>query len=187
VDKVEDKMTDLLPLVASAQVGDCAKKEVLQSLGVSNFDICFVCIGSDFESNLLITSRLKDMGAKYVVSKSSRDVYSRFLLRNGADEVVYPERVMAEKLGKRFSANHVFDFIDLTKDFSIAEIPPLPSWIGKTLGEVDLRKKYHVSVLATKNDNEVMPMPPVSYVFKEDEHLMMLGNKEALDHILKKL
>ena len=113
VDVVEEQLEPCLSLVTSAQIGDCTRQEVLQELGVRNFDACFVCIGTNFQNSLEITSLLKEMGAKKVVSRASTDVQAKFLLRNGADEVVYPERDIAEKVAKKSSANHVFDFVDL--------------------------------------------------------------------------
>jgi len=187
VDTNEDQMTDLLPIVAGAQVGDCKRKEVLKSLGVSNYDICFVCISGSFETSLEVTSQLKDMGAKYVVAKSKRDLHTKFLLRNGADEVIYPERSMAERVGKRFSADHVFDYIDLTRDFSIAEIEPLEGWVGKSIGDLGLRNKHNIMVLVVKQGNDVMTMPTADYIFKKDDNVVVLGTTKLLDQMLKKL
>ena len=92
IDVKEDNVEAMMPIVTSAQIGDCTNVEVLKSIGVGNFDICFVCIGTNFQSSLEITSLLKENGAKYVVSKATRDIQAKFLLRNGADEVVYPLR-----------------------------------------------------------------------------------------------
>ena len=119
VDDREEVLEDLLPVVTSAKIGDCTNEEVLKSLGVRNFDLCFVCIGTNFQSSLEITSLLKEMGAKYVISKANRDIHAKFLLRNGADEVIYPDRDIAEKLAVKVSANHVFDYIELTEEYSI--------------------------------------------------------------------
>ena len=101
VDEEEECLTHCLPLVTSAKIGDCTQPEVLEELGINNFDICFVCIGTNFQSSLEITSLLKEMGASYVISRASTDVQAKFLLRNGADEVVYPERDIAEKAAKK--------------------------------------------------------------------------------------
>ncbi|MDE6929618.1 MAG: TrkA family potassium uptake protein, partial [Lachnospiraceae bacterium] len=133
VDEVEERLEPMLPYVVSAKIGDCTNEAVLESLGISNFDICFVCIGTNFQSSLEITSMVKEMGAKWVVSKASRDIHAKFLLRNGADEVIYPDRDLAEKMAVRYSANHVFDYIELTDEFSIYEIPPMSQWVGKSI------------------------------------------------------
>ena len=98
VDQEEEKLEAMLPYVISAKIGDCTNESVLKSLGISNFDICFICIGTNFQSSLEITSMVKELGAKWVVSKATRDIHARFLLRNGADEVVYPDRDLAEKI-----------------------------------------------------------------------------------------
>lgn len=126
VDREEEKLEDLLPYVTSAKIGDCTNEKVMKSLGVGNFDLCFVCIGSNFQSSLEITSLLKEFGASYVVSKANRDIHAKFLLRNGADEVIYPDRDIAEKVAVRFSANQVFDYVELGDGYSIYEVctPP---------------------------------------------------------------
>ena len=144
VDELEENLEEMLPYVVSAKIGDCTNEAVLKSLGIDNFDICFVCIGTNFQSSLEITSLVKEMGARYVVSKANRDIHAKFLLRNGADEVIYPDRDIAEKLAVRYSANHVFDYIELTDEFSIYEIPPLPEWVDKSLKDLSIRNRYHI-------------------------------------------
>ena len=186
VDERGDGWEDLLPLVTSAKIADCTNVDVLKSLGVRNFDICFVCIGTNFQSSLEITSMLKEMGAKYVVSKTNRDIHAKFLLRNGADEVIYPDRDIAEKVAVRFSANHVFDYIEVTPEYSIYEIPTFSHWIGKTIKDVDFRAKYHVSILGTKVDGVTNLLPMASHVFDEKEHLMVIGTNSDVEKLLKK-
>lgn len=185
VDEKEEVLEDLLPVVTNAKIGDCTNEEVLKSLGIGNFDLCFVCIGTNFQSSLEITSLVKELGAKYVISKANRDIHAKFLLRNGADEVIYPDRDIAEKLAVRVSANHVFDYIELTDEYSIYEIPMIDGWAGKTIGEVDIRAKYHVNVLGTKKNGKLDLLPGANYVLGSDEHIMVLGRKEDVDKILK--
>ncbi len=185
VDKEEEKISELLPLAASVQIGDCTKEEVLHSFGISNFDLCFVCVGTNFQSSLEITSLLKDLGAKYVISKASRDIHIKFLLRNGADEVIDPEQEIAEKLAVRCSANNLFDYIELTKDISIYEIPPADRWIGKSIKEVNFRVRYNVSILATKIGEKISLLPAADHIFRADEHLMVIGRHNDVEKILK--
>lgn len=187
VDQKEEVLEDLLPIVTSAKIGDCTNEEVLRSLGVENFDLCFVCIGTNFQSSLEITSLVKEMGARYVISKANRDIHAKFLLKNGADEVIYPDRDIAEKLAVRHSANHVFDYIELTEDYAIYEIPPLTEWLGKSIRDVNFRVKYKVSILGTKKGEEVSLLPSADHIFAADEHLMVIGRAEDLDRILKHL
>lgn len=187
VDQDEEKVNRILPYVTSAQIGDSTNEEFLASLGVRNFDVCIVAIGDNFQSSLETASLLKEAGAKKVVARAARDIQAKFLLRNGADEVIYPDRDIAEKLAVRYSANHVFDYIELTDEFSIYEIPPLPEWVGKNLMEANIRHQYHISVLATKKEGKAKLMPQATYVIREDEHLMVIGKKTDIDSILKKL
>ena len=187
VDEVEENLEEMLPLVVSAKIGDCTNENVLKSLGIANFDLCFICIGTNFQSSLEITSLVKELGGKYVISKANRDIHAKFLLRNGADEVIYPDRDIAEKLAVRHSANHVFDYIELTDEYSIYEIPPLPQWIGKSLKESGIRNRHNISILGTKRDGRAKLMPSPDYVIKVDEHLMAIGKKVDVDRILKAL
>ncbi|MDF2532471.1 MAG: TrkA-N domain protein [Clostridia bacterium] len=187
VDQSEAKINDLLSKVTSAQIGDCTNVEVLRSLGVSNFDICFVCIGSSFQASIEITSQLKDLGASYVIAKANRDLHEKFLLRNGADEVVYPEKESANKTAMRLSASNVFDYIELTPEYCILEIPPLASWFGKTISQVGVRSGYKINILATKLDDQVFPLPGANHVFKNEEHLIVAGNRIDIMELLKKV
>ena len=175
IDQNEAVIEEISSIMTDAHIGDCTNEAVLRSLGVSNFDICFVTIGSNFQSSLEITSILKELGAKYVISKASRDIQAKFLLRNGADEVVYPDRDIAEKLAIRCNTKNVFDYIDVTSDYSIFEIPIVSSWVGSSIEKINVRRKYHVTVLTIKKGDAIMPMPKADYIFKENDHLIVLG------------
>lgn len=187
VDRDEAVVTALAGEVTSAQIADCTDENVLLSLGVKNFDLCFVCMGSDFESSLLICALLKDMGAKRVIAKANRDIHARLLLRNGADEVVYPERDSAERVAVRLSASHVFDYIELTEEYSIYEIPPLPAWIGRSVRQLDIRNKHRINILAVKLGETLKPMPGADYVFTGEEHVLALASTEDARKLLKKI
>ena len=184
IDRDEAKTEDLLSIATSVKVGDCTNEEVLRSLGVGNFDICFVCIGSNFQSSLEITSLVKELGAKHVVSKANRDIHAKFLLRNGADEVFYPDRDIAERLAVKYSANHVFDYFELSKDYSILEIQPKKEWIGHTIGEANIRAKYHVNIFGIRAGSELVVLPRTDYIMKADDHLMVVGLTKDIDRLL---
>lgn len=186
VDMVEEQLEPCLSLVTSAQIGDCTRQEVLQELGVRNFDACFVCIGTNFQNSLEITSLLKEMGAKKVVSRASTDVQAKFLLRNGADEVVYPERDIAERIAKKSSANHVFDFVDLGA-YGIYEVLPLKSWVGKSIRELNVRVSYNISILGIRGKDGSLVMPDAEYCFHEDDHMMVMGSDANLARFVRKL
>ena len=185
VDKNEELLEPLLPYAVDARIGDCTKEVVLKSIGPSNFDKCFVCIGSDFQNSLEITSLLKELGAKYVISKACRDVHAKFLLRNGADEIIYPDREIAEKSAIMYSSDSIFDYFNLAEDFSMYELAPLDEWIGKTIAQVNFRRKYNINISAVHTKGGTAFMPPADYVFKEDEHLMVVGKNEDIGAILK--
>ena len=187
VDEVEENLQEMLPFVVSAKIGDCTNEAVLKSLGVDNFDLCFVCIGTNFQSSLEITSMVKELGGRRVISKANRDIHAKFLLRNGADEVIYPDRDIAERLAVRYSANHVFDYIELTEEYSIYEIPPMKSWIGKSIKELGIRNRYHINILGPKKNDNANLMPGPDYVIHEEEHLMVIGRRVDVDKILRAL
>lgn len=175
IDKDEERIAEYASEFTDSQIGDCRVEGVLESIGVNNFDICFVAIGEDFQSSLEITALLKDLNAKWVVTKASSDIQKKLLLRIGADEVVYPERDTAEKLAIRSNAKNIFDYIQLTDEYSIYEIPIINSWIGKTIIELAIRRKYKVNIIAVKNANSLDPVPSPLYTFKEGDHIIVIG------------
>ena len=187
VDVKEENLEGMLPYVVSAKIGDCTNEEVLKSLGISNFDVCFVCIGTNFQSSLEITSLIKEMGARHVVSKATRDIHANFLLTNGADEVIYPDRDVAERLAVRFSANHVFDYIELADGYAIYEILPLDEWLNKTLIELDMRNRYHINVIGMKENGKVALMPAATHRIQPNEHLIIVGRQDDVGILLKRL
>jgi len=175
VDKEEEAIEELAANFTDSFIGDCTNEAVVRSLGVNNFDVCFVCIGENFQSSLEITALLKDMNAKYVVSKANRDIQARFLKSVGADEVIYPEREIAEKLAIRFNADNVYDYIELTDEYSIFEIPVVSGWIGKTVIDINVRRKYNVNIIAIKKGDVLCPLPGGDYEFAADDHLVVIG------------
>lgn len=187
VDEKESALEDLLFLATSAKIGDCTNEEFVKKLGVNKYDLCFVCIGSNFQSSLEITSLLKEMGAKYVISKANRDVHAKFLLKNGADEVIYPDRDIAEKLAIRHSADHIYDYVEVTGEYSIYEILPLKEWVNKSILELDIRKNYHMNILGIKENDKMNLMPDANHIFKADEHIMVIGKIDELNKVLKEL
>ena len=186
VDEKEENLEDILSLVTSAKIADCTREEVLRSFGVRNFDICFVYIGTNFQSSLEITSQLKELGAPYVISKATRDIQAKFLLRNGADEVVYPDRDIAKRIAIKVSANHVYDYMEMG-DYSIYEIQPLEEWVGKSIKEINFRVKYNANILGIKKEGERTLLPDADHVFSSEEHLMVIGRREDIDRIVKRL
>lgn len=175
IDKDPDVIETLSPLHGDANIGDCTNENVIMALGVESFDICFVTIDSDFESSLVVTSLLKTHGAQMVISTAKRDIQADLLKKIGADEVVYPEREIAEKLAVRYNANNIFDFIKLTPEYAIYEIPTPSEWTGKTIVSIGVRQNYQVNIIAIKKGNTLNTMPGPDYVFKADDHVIVIG------------
>ena len=187
VDKDSEIFEQLAEKFTDSYIGDCTNEGVIRSLGVKHFDLCFVTIGEDFQSSLVITSLLKRFDAKCVIAKANQNIQAELLLKIGADEVVYPEREIAEKLAVRYNARNIFDYIQLTSEYSIYEIPVLQSWIGKTIMEVDVRRKYRVNIIAVKKKNSLNPLPGADYIFKPDEHIVVIGKATDVFKINAKL
>ena len=180
VDRVEERVEAVLPYVTSAQIGDSEKAAFIESLGVRNFDVCIVAIGDDFQSSLETTALLKELGARYVVSRAARDTHAKFLLHNGADEVVYPEKQLANWTAIRYSSDHIFDYIELNKDNAIVEVSVPPSWHGRTVGELDVRKKYNINLLAVKDEGNLNINITPDTRFTGRETVMVLGSNRAI-------
>ena len=180
VDNNESRVEAVLPYVRNAQIGDATNEDFIRSLGVRNFDVCIVAIGDNFQSSLETTSLLKELGAKMVVSRAARDVHAKFLLRNGADEVVYPEKQLASWTAIRYSADHIFDYVELDEEHGIFEISIPDAWIGKTVGELDIRKKYNVNIMALRC-NGVLDMNIASEtLLGDDQTMLVLGNNKNI-------
>lgn len=173
VDKEEKRVNEILPYVTNAQIGDSTDEEFLHSLGVRNYDICIVAIGDDFQSSLETTSLLKEMGAEMVISRAARDVHAKFLLRNGADEVVYPEKQLAYWTAIRFSSDHILDYIELDDTHAIFEIEIPEKWIGKTVGQLDIRNIHNINIMALKH-NGIMDLNIRSDTRIPQNHTMLV-------------
>ena len=180
VDHREDRVNDILPYVTNGQIGDSTNADFLGSLGVKNFDVCIVAIGNDFQSSLETTSLLKELGAQLVVSRAARDVHAKFLLRNGADEVVYPEKQLAKWTAIRYSANHILDYIELDGSHAIFEVDVPKAWRGKSIAQLDVRRKYNVNIMAVKQNGRIDIAVKPDTVLTEDKTLLVLGDYKAM-------
>lgn len=180
VDTDEERINDVLPFVTKAQIGDSTNAEFLRTLGIRNFDVCFVTISGNFQNSLETTSLLKELGAKCVVSRAERDVQAKFLLRNGADNVVYPEKQMAIWAAKRYTADHIFDYIEIDKQHAIFEVEVPKAWVGKSIGMLDVRKKFGINILGIKRLGKTDVSITPDTVLSEDITMLALGEYTAL-------
>ena len=180
VDINEERVNRILPFVTNAQIGDSTDASFLESLGIGNFDICFVTIGGSFQNSLETTSLLKELGANLVISRAERDVQEKFLLRNGADRVVYPEKQVAKWASIRYADDHILDYMEVDASHAIFEVAIPDEWIGRSVGELDIRRRYNINILAVKKEREVSVTISVDTVLEADSTLLVLGDYKAI-------
>lgn len=180
IDKDEEQIKEILPYVTNAQIGDTMNEEFLRSLGVGNYDVCIVAVGNDFQSSLETTALLKELGAKMVVSRATHDIHAKFLLRNGADEVVYPEKQLATWAAIRYSSNNILDYIELDNEHAIFEIEVPKAWIGRTVGEINIRQKYNISIMGLKRDGKMDLSITADTRFCSQDALLVLGKHKDI-------
>ena len=175
IDQHEERVNEILPIVTDAQIGDATNADFLKTLGVSDYDVCFVAISDDFQSSLETTSLLKELGAKKVISRASSEVQRKFLLRNGADEVVYPEGQLAAWAAIRHTSDHVLDYIDLEGEYDIYELTVPEEWDGKTVAELDIRKRYNVNLLVVRDAGTTFTAVSGETLMRENQAILALG------------
>ncbi len=180
VDRDETRINEILPLVTDAQIGDSTNEAFLRSLGINNYDVCIVAIGGDFQSSLETTSLLKELGGKLVVSRADRDVQAKFLLKNGADEVINPEKQIAEWVAIRYASNHVLDYIKLDNDHAIFEVAVPADWVGRTVGQIDIRKRYGINIMAVKEDGKMDLSVTPETILTDRKTMLVLGRRKAI-------
>ena len=180
VDTDEERINEVMPFVTNAQIGDSTNAEFLRSLGIGNFDVCMVTISGNFQNSLETTSLLKELGAKCVVSRAERDVQAKFLLRNGADHVVYPEKQVAKWAAIRYTADHIFDYIEIDEQHAIFEVEVPEGWVGKSIGELDIRRKFGINILGIKRAGKTDVSITPETVLAKDETILALGEYKAM-------
>ena len=175
IDLDESRINGVLPLVTDAQIGDATNKAFLQSLGVSDYDVCFVTISSDYQSSLVASALLKDLGAKQVVSRAASDIQRDFLLRNGADDVLFPAKQVADWAVMRYAADHVLDYISLDSEYAIYDVTVPEEWYGKTVSALGIRRKYNLNILAVRGDGSTSKAVLSETVFQDNQTILVLG------------
>ena len=180
VDTDEDRVNKVLPFVTNAQIGDSTDADYLRSLGVDNYDVCIVTIGGNFQNSLETASLLEELGAKKVVARAERDVQAKFLLRNGADEVVYPEKQVAKWTAIRYTADHILDYIEVDDSHGIFEVDVPPAWIGKSVGELDIRRKFDINIIALRRGGKTEFSVSPDMTLDDECTLLVMGELRAL-------
>ena len=185
VDTSEERLNDAMSFVTSGQIGDATNEAFLSSLGVGDFDACIVAIGDDFQSSLEATSLLKELGAHQVIARASTGVQEKFLLRNGADQVVYPEKQLANWTAIRCTSDHILDYVDLDGDWAIFELAVPEHWWGKTVMELDIRRRYGINVLGVRvNGTMDMNVTPDTSM-RPGASVLVLGTEQEIHRCFK--
>ena len=180
VDMIEERVNEIMPFVTGAQIGDSTNESFLRSLGVDNYDVCIVAISGDFQSSLETASLLKELGAECVIARAERDVQEKFLLRNGADHVIYPEKEMARWAAIRYTGNHILDYIELDDNHAIFEVNPPENWLGMSIGALDVRKKHGINILGLKRAGVMNFNVTPDTVVTSGMTILALGEYKAL-------
>ena len=180
IDRNEERVNALLPFVTNAQIGDSTNEEFLSSLGVGNYDACIVAIGDNFQNSLETTYLLKELGARKIIARASKEMQEKFLLRNGADEVVYPEKQLAAWTAIRCSSDHILEYIELDDEYAIFEVEIPSSWIGKSILELDIRKKHGLNILGVRTNGKLNMNITPNTVFKYGTSVLVLGQEKTV-------
>ncbi len=184
VDINESRINDILPFVTNARIGDSTNEEFMRSLGVRNYDVCIIAVGSSFQTSLETTALIKELGAVKVISRATNDVQMKFLLRNGADEVVYPEKQMAMRIATKYASESILDFFQLDSNYSIYEMKVPKDWFGRTLPQLDIRRKYEINIISLKRGSSML-MPSADTVFEQGDVVLVIGEVRAIQKCFK--
>lgn len=171
--------------VTQAVVADAKDKDVLKTLGAKDFDCAIVAIGDDLSNSVLATMNLKELGVPYIVCKASDETHRQVLMKLGADKVVIPEQEHADRLARNLSSQNVLDYIELSEEYAIIEVPAPRSWQEKTLKELNVRAKLGVNIIAVKQEGKINVSPAADYRIKANDVMVVLGDTTALKAVQK--
>lgn len=185
IDSKEECINAILPYVTGAQIGDSTNVEFMRSLGIPDYDACIVAIGDNFQNSLETTVLLRELGAKKIISRAAKEMQEKLLLRNGADEVVYPEKQMAAWTAIRCASDSILEYIELDEEYAIFELAVPPVWQGKTILDLDLRKKYGINVLGLRENHKLnMDILPDTRL-KQGQSILVLGRERAIQRCFR--
>ncbi len=178
LDNKEERITALASRFSDARIAEYTHEDVLLALDVPSFDICFITVGDNLEASMLTTIKLRKLGAKYIAVRARDDIQCELLKKIGADEIIYADGETADKLAIRHNGNNIFDYVALSDGYAIFEVPIIRQWEGKSIMELDVRKKYKINIIAIKNDVRFNPSPMPDYVFSEGDHIFVIGKSK---------
>lgn len=180
IDTDEETVQSISNSVTHAVQADATDEATLRSLGIRNFDVAVVTIGSDIQSSIMITLLCKELGVKYVIAKAHNEMHAKVLYKIGADRVVFPERDMGVRVAHNLCSSNILDYIELSPDYSIMEIEAIREWEGKSLRELSMRSRYGINVMAIKRNNDINISPTAEDVIKHGDVLVVIGGTEEL-------
>ena len=183
IDKNEEKIQNIAEQVTHAVEADCTDENVLKSLGIRNFDVAVISIGSDIQSSIMATLICKELGVQYVLCKAQNELQAKVLYKIGADRVVFPERDMGIRVAHNLVSQNVLEYIELDPHYSIAEIVAPSKWIGKTIGQLDLRANYGITVMPVKQGININISPEADDVLKAGDILVVIGKNEQINKV----
>lgn len=183
VDKSEETIQNIADSVTHAVQADATDENSIKALGISNFDVAIITIGSNIQSSILITLMVKELGVKNIIAKAQTDLHAKVLYRIGADRVVFPEREMGIRIAKNLVSANILDYIELAPDYSIVEVIAVDRWIGKTLMELNMRANYGINVMAIKHDGDIDIAVYADTIIKKGDVLVVIGHNDDLKKI----
>jgi trk system potassium uptake protein TrkA len=185
IDSDEEIVQSMADSITHTVQADATDENTLKALGVRNFDVGIVSIGHDIQSSILVTLILKEMGIRYVVTKAQNELHGKVLYKIGADRVVFPERDMGIRVAHNLVSSNILDYIELSPDFSIVEITALSEWYDKTLGQLDMRMKHGLNVMAIKRKEEVLVSPKADDAILKGDILIVVGQNKDIEKLEK--
>lgn len=180
IDRNEENIHALADCVTHAVQADATDENALKALGVRNFDVAIVAIGSDIQSSILVTLMLKELGIPQIIAKAQSEHHAKVLYKIGADRVILPERDMGIRIANNLVSTNFVDFMELAPDYSIAELTPKEKWLNKTLNELSLRIKHGVSLMAIKRSNDVIITVDPDTLILPGDVLVFIGHNDDL-------
>ena len=185
LDNKEETISPLATIFSDARIADYTREDVLSALDIPSFDICFITVGDNLEASMLTVVRLKKLGAKYVAARARDDIQCELLKKIGADEIIYADGETADKLAIRHNGNNIFDYVALSDGYAIFEVPIIKTWEGKSIMELDVRKKYKINIIAIKRSEKIDPSPMPDFVFEEGDHIFVIGKSKEVFKLTK--
>lgn len=185
VDKDEDVIQNIADKVTHAVQVDANDEYSLRALGISNFDVAIISIGSDVQASILSTLLVKELGVKHIITKANDALHAKVLYKIGANRVIFPERDMGVRVAHNLCSSNILDYIELSPDFSIAEIASLEAWYGKSLKELNLRAEYGINVMAIKSNNEINVAPSADEIISNGDVIVAIGDTKELNNLEK--